>query len=947
MVVARVKVPKQVGRYQLGYELSPSYLGPLWAARVEGNDAAGLVMLRLVSLARLDADTRVRLLEAAWQAMEVSDDRIASVTDVVASDGELSVVCDYAEGVTFRALSGLISVKRKPMSVSVALRFIVDLADGVVALHRAMAELGDEAVPLFGGVSADSVLMGADGRATLLDVAIASAASSVESLGGTPERIVYAAPEQLEATPSADLRTDIFSLGILAWEMLTSRRLFVGADRAVAQKVLAAKVPRLDDPTRKGDFEIPKPLIAVVMRALAREPAARFESAEAFRAALDTVDAAPATPQEAGEYVVSMAEGPFARARDALSLPPRPPKPAETRTPPRATVEPRPLAPRAAEPKPVESRAPRAIEATLASARPRVEARPAAAPRAATDAKSGVANPRPSRETKPALPARPSGEHKAVARPSVDPKPVAVARPSIDPAPAAPAMPVPAPLPARSGADAPVQTSKRVSIEPKAPDRTARASIEPGSGGGWRALEPPSNHSVPPAKVRPRQVTMIGLPPPADLREPAPVMDLASTLPGGTPTPVVAAAPASEPPPERVVNAKLLASWAPSKYAFPEASAGAATEPEPARLATPDTLPPPSSSDEPTGQYTREHLKQLAELRPAPGFADDTERAPAVVPAKPAPREREVALPRLVSLQPTPRPLSEIHTERPPPPEPEYTPAASPAALRAPAPMQYSPPAPAAAPPEARVPAPLPPAPAHAAAVHVGAPPAARLEAGFPGAAPAAFTPATRSLPAGVNNAAFAPTAPPPRATERPAFSRPPPATAPASYVPSQVTPPLIHDPRANRLAPAAAASPHFTRGVVLGVVVSLGLVALSASVALFFMRGHGAPAQEDDRGAASEHRNAPARSESLPVPAERAVPAQTATAAPAPTTPTVAATAVPVESATAAAPSAPPTPEMTRPAVPATAETRAAAPHAARPSHKATKKRKFVPEDI
>ena len=63
MTIAKAKAPKQVGRYQLVYELGASYLGPLWAARIEGGDT--LALLRLEPLARLDADARVRLLEAA------------------------------------------------------------------------------------------------------------------------------------------------------------------------------------------------------------------------------------------------------------------------------------------------------------------------------------------------------------------------------------------------------------------------------------------------------------------------------------------------------------------------------------------------------------------------------------------------------------------------------------------------------------------------------------------------------------------------------------------------------------------------------------------------------------------------------------------------------------------------------------------------------------------
>src|SRR4051812_31922157 len=121
MALGRMKPTKALGRYQLAHELCTSYLGPLWAVRMDGaGDGSQLAMLRLVSLSRLDADTRVRLLEAAWQSMEVRDPRVCSVTDVVASDGELGIVCDYIEGLSLRGLQGLASVRRKPVMPNVA-----------------------------------------------------------------------------------------------------------------------------------------------------------------------------------------------------------------------------------------------------------------------------------------------------------------------------------------------------------------------------------------------------------------------------------------------------------------------------------------------------------------------------------------------------------------------------------------------------------------------------------------------------------------------------------------------------------------------------------------------------------------------------------------------------------------------------------------------------------
>jgi hypothetical protein len=319
MLSARAKAPRAVGRYQLVHEVGQSYLGPLWVVRVDGSDGAvqhGL--LRLVSLANLTADMRVRLLEAAWQAMEVRDEHVSSVTDVVASDGELGIVSDYVEGVTLRTLSSLGSVRRKPMPVGVALRIAVDLLAAVGALHRTAAELGDEAVPLFGGITTDGVLVSADGRTVITDVAVSSAASTIEQFAQSPERVAYATPEELGSTPHADARTDVFAVGILLWELLTSRRLFIGSDKTLVQKVVAAKIPSLKDSRKKGDPELPDAVTLAVMKALGRAPEQRFATPNAFAEALAMAPDAIGTTEDVAAYLAEVAEGALARVRDAL-----------------------------------------------------------------------------------------------------------------------------------------------------------------------------------------------------------------------------------------------------------------------------------------------------------------------------------------------------------------------------------------------------------------------------------------------------------------------------------------------------------------------------------------------------------------------------------------------------------------------------------------------------
>ncbi|MBM4362402.1 MAG: hypothetical protein FJ104_06955 [Deltaproteobacteria bacterium] len=136
MAPSRTRPGRQLGRYRLLHELAASYLGPLWLARPEG-EADATVFVRIVPLAPLEAGARVALMEAAWQAMELAGPGVTSVTDVVASEGELAVVYAHEEALPLRTLQSLSSARRKPMPVGVALRVLQDLTEAVAAIHRA------------------------------------------------------------------------------------------------------------------------------------------------------------------------------------------------------------------------------------------------------------------------------------------------------------------------------------------------------------------------------------------------------------------------------------------------------------------------------------------------------------------------------------------------------------------------------------------------------------------------------------------------------------------------------------------------------------------------------------------------------------------------------------------------------------------------------------------
>ncbi|HVU04271.1 MAG TPA: hypothetical protein VHE30_21080 [Polyangiaceae bacterium] len=883
MAGGRARAARSVGRYELVHELSQSYLGPLWAARIEGDLNAGLAMIRLVSLARLDADTRVRLLEAAWQAMEVRDDGVSAVTDVVASDGELGIVSEYVEGVALRGLASFASVRRKPAPPPVALRITLDLIAAVRSLHHTTAELGDEAVPLWGGLSADSVLVTAAGKTLILDVAIASAAAPIESLGGNPERTAYAAPEQLATPPKADARTDVFTIGVLCWELLSSRRLFVGSDKGVAQKVLASKIPRPDELRKKGDPEMPAGLVQAVMKALEREPAARFESVDALAQALEGSGVTPANHDAVAEYVNAVAEGALARAREALRT-----SPSGTRSAVPARAEPKakpavPEKPKVVAQAPAKPVMPARADTKLA-AKPAIPVRPEGKPAIPV---------RP--EGKPAIPIRPEG--KPAARP--EPRPqirarqptmIGIPAPAVLPSPdssGSPARAAPAAAPTLQAQPEPAPESavpsSAIEIVPESVAPSAAAPARPGGrdvADSSSGEEPTGQYS---SRELLRQVEAMRVP----TKRP-------SDLPGVTPTPAPSHFPGASPTP--LLNDLLGAGPAPMPGEFLDASPTPPPSdfPEPATAPRLDASPLPVPAD-------AGWLDDPASLPPPPPSGVDRDATTPDDPAEVAPFPPPPSVPSpIAKIVPIgSQPLS-AQRGTAPAPVPSRTPEPAAAFAQAPVPAQSYAPTPAGAFPERT-------------------------------AAPSSLAPRAAAL------------ATPSGGTPRPAASLPP-AASPA-YLPSQIPPPLFHDPRARVGAKPErkAREQRKSSGVLLGLGLSLVLVVASAGLGIWILKGREKPeAPQEPAAAESEVKAAPA------VPATATPPAAPATSAEPRAAAEPSAVAPEAKAAEpATAPSAEPAAVATPPATPAP---RAALPVTRpAPAKKAAPKKKarYVPDDI
>src|SRR5882672_7756448 len=202
------------------------------------------------------------------------------------------------------------------LPVNQAIRMLREIASALAYAHEHGIVHRD--------IKPDNVLL-SGGSAMVTDFGVAKALSAssnaehggITSLGvalGTP---AYMSPEQASADPSVDHRADIYSFGVLAYELLTGQPPFAGR---TPQNLLAAHVTELPEAINKRRASLPPALAALVMRCLEKRPADRPQSASEVVHALDdiTTPSGGMTPTGTQPLAAAPSSGAIAAAAAAL-----------------------------------------------------------------------------------------------------------------------------------------------------------------------------------------------------------------------------------------------------------------------------------------------------------------------------------------------------------------------------------------------------------------------------------------------------------------------------------------------------------------------------------------------------------------------------------------------------------------------------------------------------
>jgi eukaryotic-like serine/threonine-protein kinase len=305
---------RRIGRYLICGELAAGGMATVHIGRLLGpvGFARTVAIKRLHPQFAKDPEFVSMFLDEARLAARIRHPNVVPVLDVVASDGELFLVMDFVIGESVSRLCRLAGPAREGVPVRIAVAILCGALQGLHAAHETRGEKGDALGIVHRDISPQNILLGNDGAARLIDFGIAKAMGRVHSSqsGQLKGKLPYMAPEHVRG--EATKQSDVFSAGVVLWELIAGRRLFAGeTEIETFTNVLQAEIKapsKLRRDTMRGAVEptVARRLDDVILKSLERDVTKRFGTAREFAIALERV-IPPASTLEVSEWMESAA----------------------------------------------------------------------------------------------------------------------------------------------------------------------------------------------------------------------------------------------------------------------------------------------------------------------------------------------------------------------------------------------------------------------------------------------------------------------------------------------------------------------------------------------------------------------------------------------------------------------------------------------------------------
>lgn len=298
--------PVPFGRYTLLSQLATGGMGEIFLARLEG--AQGFEKLCVIKkiLPQLAADREFveRFVGEARTLVKLSHGSIAQVLDMGLHEGEAYMALEYVDGKDLRKVAARARDRQKPLPLTFVLFVMGRVLDALAYAHRKKGDDEGELNLVHRDISPQNLLISYEGEVKVIDFGLAK--SRLSAAKTNPSiilgKFLYMSPEQARHQP-VDRRSDLYAVGLCLYELLSGKNPF----DAVPPGELMSAVAQPNIPPLGEVLPFAPPAVAqLVMKALAVDPAQRYQTAEEFRGRLMSclLEADPsAGPESVSQYM--------------------------------------------------------------------------------------------------------------------------------------------------------------------------------------------------------------------------------------------------------------------------------------------------------------------------------------------------------------------------------------------------------------------------------------------------------------------------------------------------------------------------------------------------------------------------------------------------------------------------------------------------------------------
>jgi serine/threonine protein kinase len=291
-----VKKPTPFGKYFLLERINVGGMAEVFRAKafgVEGFERL-VAVKRILSNIAEDKEFIRMFIEEAKLSVQLNHANIAQIFDLGVVDGAYYIALEHVHGRDLRGIFDRCRQLGEAMPVAQACFVAMKVCEGLDYAHNKRDQGGHELSLVHRDVSPQNILVSFEGEVKLIDFGIAKAAGTgaKTQAGILKGKFGYMSPEQVRGL-TVDRRSDVFSCGIVLYELLTGERLFVGeSDFSTLEKVRNVEIL----PPSTYNRKIPDELERIVLKALTKDPDDRYQNA------IDLHDELQAFVYTAGEF---------------------------------------------------------------------------------------------------------------------------------------------------------------------------------------------------------------------------------------------------------------------------------------------------------------------------------------------------------------------------------------------------------------------------------------------------------------------------------------------------------------------------------------------------------------------------------------------------------------------------------------------------------------------